>query len=188
MHILARNWGWVALRGLAALPFGLVTLYRPGMTLRAFLLLFAMLAIADGAFTVVSAVVNRRGEPWWPSLLIGGIAGIAVGALTLAAPQTAALAPLYFIGAWAIVTGLAGIVAAARLRQILAGEWLLALTGVLAVLFGLTLVLFPQIGALTVMIWIGAYATVAGVLLLALAFRLKSRARGRIAGEVPPTA
>ena len=188
MGLLARNWGWVALRGVAALVFGLLTLFRPDISLAALVLLFGAFAFVDGAFTVVSAIANRRGEPHWVALLIGGIAGIAVGAITAFMPGITALVLLYFIAAWAIITGAAGIVAAIRLRKVITGEWLLALTGALSVAFGILLVVFPVAGALAVVLWIGAYATVLGILLILLAFRLRSWAKRQASGAPPAVA
>ncbi|MDB5059860.1 MAG: hypothetical protein JWO59_3332, partial [Chloroflexi bacterium] len=61
-----------------------------------------------------------------------------------------------------------------RLRQEITGEWLLGLTGLLSVIFGLLLIIFPGAGALTVVWLIGIYALLFGVLLLGLALRLRN--------------
>ena len=55
-----------------------------------------------------------------------------------------------------------------------AGARLLALAGIASVALGILLFLFPGPGALALVIWIGAYALVSGVLLTILAFRLRS--------------
>lgn len=68
------------------------------------------------------------------------------------------------------------------------GEWLLIVAGVLSVLFGLYLYLFPGPGALAVVVWIGAYAIVLGVLLIALALRLRSWGREHGTGGAVRTA
>jgi uncharacterized membrane protein HdeD (DUF308 family) len=78
------------------------------------------------------------------------------------------------IAAWALVTGAFEIAAAIRLRKVIADEWLLALSGVASVALGVLLFLFPAAGALAMVLWIGAYALVSGVLLIALSFRLRS--------------
>ena len=81
---------------------------------------------------------------------------------------------LYLIAFWAIFTGVLEIVAGIRLRKVLANDWLLILIGVISVLFGLFIVIFPGAGALAIIIWIGIYAVVFGIMLFALAFRLRS--------------
>jgi uncharacterized membrane protein HdeD (DUF308 family) len=89
-----------------------------------------------------------------------------------------ALALVMLIGAWSIIIGAAEIAAAVRLRRQIEGEWLLGLSGVLSVLFGILLLIAPGAGMVALAIWIGAYAIALGVLLVALALRLRSWARG----------
>jgi uncharacterized membrane protein HdeD (DUF308 family) len=105
---------------------------------------------------------------------VEGLVGIAAGVLTLIWPGLTAIALLYLIAAWAIVTVALEIAAAIRLRKVIANEWLLGLSGIASLGFGIVLILFPGAGALTVVIWIGAYALVFGALVVALAFRLRS--------------
>jgi uncharacterized membrane protein HdeD (DUF308 family) len=175
--MLTRNWGWVALRGVVALLFGLLTLRNPALTLAALVLLFGAYALVDGVFAVISAISNRHGDRNWIALLIGGLAGIIIGVCTFFAPGVTTTVLLYFIAAWAIVTGIAQIAAAIRLRKVIHGEWLLALAGVLSVALGLFLFGRPAVGALAVVLWIGAYAVVMGIVLIVLALRLRAWGR-----------
>jgi uncharacterized membrane protein HdeD (DUF308 family) len=93
--------------------------------------------------------------------------------LTFFYPGITALSLLVVIAWWAILTGVFEIVAAIRLRQELTNEWLLILSGVLSVAFGVLLIVMPNAGALSIIWLIGIYAVLYGILLLALAFRLK---------------
>ena len=169
------NWWALALRGLAAILFGIAALVVPHIALVVLIALFGAYALVDGVFAIVSAVrAAERHMRWWP-LLLEGLAGIVVWVLTFVWPVVTALLLLYFIASWAIVTGVFEILAAVRLRREITGEWLLGLTGVLSVVFGLLLIIFPGAGALTVVWLIGIYALVFGVLLVGLALRLRGR-------------
>ena len=177
---LVHNWWLVALRGVVALIFGVLTVFRPSVTLAVLILLFGSYAIVNGVVTMVAAIANRRGESQeshWVSLLISGVLSVALGILTFLAPGVTTVVLLYIIAAWAIVTGVAEIVTAIRLRRVITDEWLLIAAGTVSVLFGLLLVVSPGAGALAVTLWIGTYAIMIGILLVALAFRLRSWGR-----------
>ncbi|HEX5962620.1 MAG TPA: HdeD family acid-resistance protein [Gemmatimonadales bacterium] len=176
---LARNWWVVLIRGLIGILFGLVTFFAPAISLAALVIVFGAYAFADGVFAIISAVRRRGTDRWW-LLLLEGVVGIAAGVVTLLWPGITALALLYLIAAWALVTGALEIAAAIRLRKAITGEWLLALSGVVSIALGVMLALFPGPGALALVIWIGAYAFVFGALLIGLSFRLRSLGpRGR---------
>jgi uncharacterized membrane protein HdeD (DUF308 family) len=182
VNCLMRNWWAIALRGVAALVFGLLTIFYPGISLTVLVLFFGAYALINGLFVIVEAAANRRGEPHWLSLLVGGVLGVAIGIITFFLPALTGLALLYLIAAWAIITGIAEIAAAIRLRRAITNEWMLALAGVLSVAIGVALFVFPGAGALAVALWIGAYAIVFGILLIALAVRLRGRGRGHLTG------
>jgi uncharacterized membrane protein HdeD (DUF308 family) len=170
LETLTANWWALALRGLVAVLFGLLTFFLPGITLVTLVLLFGAYALVDGVFNVIGffRVASRQ----W-ALLIEGAVGIIAGLLTLAWPAITAFALLYLIAFWAILTGVFEIVAGIRLRKTIANEWLLVAMGVLSLLFGLLILFAPGTGALAIILCIGAYALVFGIFLLALAFRLR---------------
>jgi uncharacterized membrane protein HdeD (DUF308 family) len=171
---LIRNWWVVLLRGVAGIIFGLITFFAPGISLVALVLLFGAYSFADGLLAIVTAIRRRSETDRWWVLLLEGLAGVAAGVVTVVWPGITALALLYVIAAWALVTGGLEIAAAIRLRKVITGEWLLVLIGIASVALGVLLVLFPGPGALALVLWIGAYALVTGVLLIALAFKLRS--------------
>ena len=171
---LIRNWGLVALRGVAALVFGVITIARPAASVTVLVLLYGSFALVSGLFTIVNAVRERGGETHWIALLVNGVLSALLGVLTFFMPGMTALFLLYMIAGWAIVTGVAQIVTAVRLRRVISGEWMLVLAGVMSIVFGILVAVFPGAGVLAVTLWVGVYAILLGILLIALALRLRS--------------
>ena len=64
------------------------------------------------------------------------------------------------------------LVAVFRLRKT-HGKWLLALSGIVSVVWGVLLFIAPIAGAVVMTWWLGAYALIFGGVLLVLAFRLR---------------
>src|SRR5215831_2984831 len=169
--VLVRNWWALALRGVAAILFGLLALIMPAFTLVWLVLLFGAYVLVDGVFSIIAGIrAAERHERWWPFAL-EGLASIVVGILAFVMPAATALVLLYFVAAWAIVTGAIRIGAAIRLRREVRGEWLLIL-----------IVVRPGAGLLTLVWLLGVYAVVFGVMLVGLALRLRRHARA--AGSV----
>jgi uncharacterized membrane protein HdeD (DUF308 family) len=164
LHSLAENWWALALRGLVAVLFGLLTFFVPGITLVTLVLLFGAYALVDGVFNVI-AFFRVASHQW--ALLVEGVIGIIAGVLTFAWPAITAIVLLYVIAFWAIFSGIFEIIAGIRLRKVLTNEWLLLVMGILSFLFGLLILFAPGAGALAIVLWIGAYALVFGIFLLA---------------------
>jgi uncharacterized membrane protein HdeD (DUF308 family) len=179
MAWLARNWWAIALRGVAAVVFGVLALLLPGTTLAALVLLFGAYAIVEGVFSLIAAVRGRTDEPRW-LLALQAIVSIAAGFVAFLWPGLTALVLLYVIAAWALVIGVLQIVAAVRLHSRIRGEGWLVLSGILSMIFGVLMMWAPGAGALALVLWIGSYAIVFGALLIVLAFRLRG---GRLQAE-----
>jgi len=162
LRILARNWWALALRGLAALGFGVMVFIWPGITLLALVTLFGAYALVDGILAILFAVRAAGRQQQWGAMLVEGVIGMLVAGLAFFWPGLTVLALLYLIATWSILTGIFEIAAAIRLRREITGEWLLALGGAASILFGLFLIVLPGAGALAVLWLIGGYAWVFG--------------------------
>jgi uncharacterized membrane protein HdeD (DUF308 family) len=168
------HWWALALRGVVAVLFAILTFVLPGLTLAALVLLFGIYALIDGIFALISAVRAAHGHGRWGAFLLEGIVGVLAGLVTLAAPALTLTFLIYVVAAWAVITGVLEIAAAIRLRRHVPGEWLLILTGIVSIVFGAIVFAAPTVGAIAIAFWLGVYALIFGVLLLTLAFRLKS--------------
>ena len=168
---LPRHWWVVALRGLAAIVFGILAFIWPGLTLAVLVLLFGAYAIVDGVLALYAAVRSGGKHIWAP--LLEGIVGIGAGLVAFFLPGLTALALLFVIATWAILTGVLEVITAVRLRQVIEHEWATIFSGILSVIFGIVLVAQPGAGALAVVWLIGIYSVIFGVAMLVLAWRLR---------------
>ena len=134
----------------------------------------ATIMFVDGIINAANAFSGRKEHDDWWVLLLVGLAGIGIGLLTFYNPAATALAVVLYVAIWAVATGLLEIVAAVRLRKQIEGEFWLALAGIASVAFGVLLAARPGVGALTILWLIGVYAIAFGVILLLLAFKVRS--------------
>lgn len=175
--LMARNWWALLIRGIVAILFGILAIAWPGITFAALVLLFGAYALVDGVIAIVGAVRRSRAQERWGVLLLEGIAGIAAGVVTFAWPAITALALVFIIAAWALITGIFEITAAIRLRRYISGEWRLVLGGVVSIILAVLLFARPLAGALAIALVVGIYAIIFGALEVALSLRLRSWAR-----------
>lgn len=186
VQALVRHSRLMALSGIASIAFGIIALVWPGLTFVALLALFGVYALFLGFFSVAAGLtfLAERQTSWVPFVL-GGAAGIAIGAVTFLRPGITALALVYIIAAWAIITGVFEILAAFEFTGQLDGDWMLGLGGVLSVAFGVLVALYPRSGALSIIWLIGLYAILVGVTRVYVAYRLNSSGKEVRAGLQP---
>ncbi|MBW8910807.1 MAG: HdeD family acid-resistance protein [Sphingomonas sp.] len=184
MHAhLARHWWALLLRGVLGIVLGILTLALPAIALGSLIILFAVYMLADGLLGVISAIrASQRNERWgW--LLVEGILGIVAGLVALFLPGAAALTLVLLASVWAIVSGAALLTAGVRLRRRHGRIWMV-LAGMLSIIWGVLLFIFPGAGAIVLTLWIGAYAFAFGTMLLMLGLRLRSQREAEPARRV----
>lgn len=167
------HWGLMMLRGVSGIAFGVIAMAMPGPTLVSLALLFAAYMLVDGVFAIAAAFHAARGHQSWIWFALGGAVDIVVAVIALAWPAVTIAAFVAIAAAWALVSGAFMIIAAFRAAAH-DGRWLLGLGGAVSVGWGVLLLVWPVAGALTMVLWLGAYALVFGVALVVLAFKLRS--------------
>jgi uncharacterized membrane protein HdeD (DUF308 family) len=170
---LANNWWLVALRGLAAIVFGVLAFLWPMATMLAMAFVFAAYSLMDGAFNVALASRGmRRKRGRWGWILANGILSMAVAVVVVLWPGLTVLAFVILVAAWALLSGSFHIAVAINLKTT-HGRRLMVLGGLLSILWSILLILSPLIGAIVLAWWMGAYSLVFGGALLVLAFQLR---------------
>jgi uncharacterized membrane protein HdeD (DUF308 family) len=181
----ARLWPALLIRGVLSVVFGVVALVWPGVTVLALALLFGVWALMQGVSYVVGAVREARahvGVRDWLPLVIIGLLGVAAAVGTALWPAITALALTVMVGLFLVAVGVSELIIAIRLRRAIRGELLLVIAASLAVLTGLSILIWPQQGVLVLTVVLGSYALVNGLLVIVAAFRVRALARGGRAG------
>ena len=172
-HMIKNYRTMFLVRGLAAILFGALTLVWPNLSLTVLVLWFGVFAVISG-ITAVAAALRSRGEHHWGLLLFEGILGILAGVVALVWPGITALAFLFLIASWAILTGILELVAPLSFPMSFGRGLLSALSGIVSIAFGVLIAAQPAAGLLTVVWLIGIYAIVFGVMHLAVYFESRS--------------
>lgn len=174
LDYLIDRWWILAIRGVVAVLFGIVAVLQPHLTLTYLVSLFGIFALADGFFTMGAAIALN-----WLTLFCEGVVGASIALLVFMMPATAQVMIVYFIVAWALVTGgleLAGVYGLRKSinRAIQKGEWLLGVSGLLTIGLGVLTAALASADTTTFMRTLGVYAVVSGVLFVALAFNVRT--------------
>jgi uncharacterized membrane protein HdeD (DUF308 family) len=174
LSTIAQLWWVLLLRGIFAALLGVFAIVWPGITLWVLIIAFGAFALVDGIVGIALGISGRvNGRSWWEMILLG-LLGVLAGVIAFLWPGVTAVILLIIIASWAIIHGVLEIIAAIKLRRVIDGEWLLILSGLLSVAFGVLLFLRPGAGALAVMWLIGVYMLVFGITAIALSLRLRS--------------
>jgi len=165
---------FLVLGGCAGIAVGILALAWPGMTLGFLISLFGAYAILDGLSNLLHGLTESslQGRSW--ATAAQGFVGIAIGMVASLWPGVTALMLVALVGTWAILRGMFEVIEAVRLRHYVTGEWLLALSGLVSLLFGLFLLASP-VGGVVGLAWLlGVYAMATGVARIALGAEIQS--------------
>lgn len=163
LSTIMQRWWILLLRGISATVFGVLAIVWPGITLLTLVIIYGVVALIDGIAGIALGIRGGvNGRTWWEMILLG-LLGVIAGAVTFLWPGLTAVVLLVVIAMWAIIRGILEIIGAITLHKIIQGEWLLILSGVLSIGFGVLLLIQPAAGALAVMWLIGIYMIASGI-------------------------
>jgi uncharacterized membrane protein HdeD (DUF308 family) len=168
--MLAQHWWTFLIRGIVAIVFGILAVVFPGAAILTFVFLFAGYALVDGVLALIAATRIHDHRLW---LIFEGIVGIGAAIATVVSPGITALVFAFWIGAWALITGIFQIILAVRMRHEIAHDWWLILAGALSIILGMILLGAPGLALLTWVWFVAIYAWIAGIAFIAFALQLK---------------
>ncbi len=169
----SRNWKWMIVRGIVSIIFGIGAVLYPFTAVTALAIFFGAYVFADGVLAIVSIFTSSFARAHFWSFLIEGLAGITAGVLTFFLPEITLYVLVILVSVWAFVTGIFEIITAIKLRQIIDGQFLMIVSGILSVFFAILVFLMPSAGIVMMIYLIGIYAVMFGILLVLLGFSMR---------------
>ncbi len=172
-EFLEHRWWAIALRGLFAVIFGIICFVNPLLAGLSLVLWFGIFSLIDGIAALIGSIGKaRRGERWvW--LAVEAVASIIIGVLVLAMPAMSIVVLYLIIAIKTLVTGILLLLASVKLDGE-HGQGFMIGGGIVSLLLAAALFAAPFLGAKILVWWIGAWALVFGIALIALGFKLKS--------------
>lgn len=174
-RLCKRTWWVFLIGGIASVIFGALAFINPAIALAVLALYFAAWVMVDGMVHVVGAVQHREKEGWVFMLLMGTL-GVLVGAYALFNPPVSMLAFLYVVSFMAIMLGVLLISMGRKLREEIEREWILYITGVVSIVFGVLIIFQPESSAKSVVWLIATWAIITGLLRILFAFFVRNMA------------
>jgi uncharacterized membrane protein HdeD (DUF308 family) len=164
----------VVLRGILYLIVGFLLVTNTGDAATVLVQFFGLLAIIEGILVGLAAVVGRKdvGEGWWHHL-VHGLVSFAFGLILFQAPEISITALVYLIALWAMIVGGIQVVAAWQVRRETDFEFLLVISGLISLLFGLVLFRNPAEVTDFILTLVGIFMVVTGITLTVTGVKLK---------------
>ena len=188
IEAFASKWWTFLLRGLIALALAVYAFAAPSSLANVLVYVVAAYFIINGLVALWAGISTSGSGSWWLLIIYGLISG-ALGILMLTKPGVGPLALAYLVAIWAFLTGLMEITSAVALRDFISNEFWWILLGVVTFALGVYIVIRPEVGVLALVFYIGIYAAIAGISLIAFSFRIKGAGddvRKLRAGAAPP--
>jgi uncharacterized membrane protein HdeD (DUF308 family) len=179
---LCADYWWLALlRGVVVLILGIMMMRQPQMTVVVLIQFMGAYWLVDGLVTIANSIRGRAAVADWGWGLFVGMLSVIAGIVVFSGPLAAAMLTttfvMYFIAIAALVSGVSSIITGLRLRKVVRNEWSMILSGLLYVGFALLLLGRPLVSAASLVWLLGIFATVGGIMLIFVSFRIRSFGR-----------
>lgn len=164
-------------RGVIAIIFGIMVTAWPTSTLLVIVWLFGVFALIDGIIGVAHWFADAASRSTWG--IVSAVISILAGLVAIVWPGPTALAMAFLIGFWALLLGASQIALAMQVKKTMKHWYLLLISGIITVIFGLILVFVPGAGLLSLLWLLSIFAIIEGILLIALGIFVRRVARDR---------
>ena len=174
---VGRHWGWVLFFGVITVVLGILALAWPGHTLIAIAVVFGVQLVVMGVFRFVASFA-------YPDLSGGtrvlyallGVLSLIIGLYALRHVLITIVALALLLGIFWVVNGTTELFTAISQRELPNRGWNI-FSGVLGIIAGIILLVYPAISVLALAIVVSVWLIVYGMMLVSVAVQMRSVAR-----------
>jgi len=170
--LAGKLWGLAIAQGVLAILFGILALFWPGLTVALLIVLFSVFVLVWGVVGIIVGLSTIGSNKFWWLELLFSVLAVGLAVYMLRNPVDAAAIFVLLIGVTFLVRGvidvLEGLFDGNRTAD---GRVFSVIAGVIGVLAGIVVLLYPVAAGVTVVWVIGLYAILYGALSIGFAFR-----------------
>ncbi len=169
---LKRGWWLLLVLGLASIVFGALLIFWPGRTITVVAALIGLFMIVTGLIRFAVAVFDTDRENRW-LLVIAGIVGVVLGVIIVRNPEETIRVVVLVTAIFWLVSGMIDFFRGVTNRALPDASLRIGL-GALSALFGLMILVWPEITVGVLAILTGIYIVVFGFLEVVAAFQVRN--------------
>ncbi len=178
LRLIGQSWGWVLFFGIASVILGALVVVRPAATIYGFAILIGIWLFVSGLFRIVMAIADggdRATESGVERVLMAvlGLLSVIIGLFFLRHTYDTVASLTFLIGLFWVVGGIIEFVTAYSHRE-LPGRGFRMVMGVLGLIAGVVTLVVPHITLLTLVLIMGIWLMVYGVLQIVTALMIRS--------------
>lgn len=166
------NWSPFLISGLVTLLYGILALLLSAEMMKTVMTVTGVILVVAGAVCAGVSLLRKKNMMPWMMLLFEGIVMILVGLAAIIWSYETVKLLIILIGVWVAIIGLMQLVSLIGIKG-MANKWFFVVCGVLALAFGILMILNPFESAAFFVKLTGAIALVVGILTLMFAFSIR---------------
>jgi len=176
------KWSSYVLRGIVALIIGFMVLLWTGLAVEIVVILLGVVLLLASIQALVLALRVPKGKALPGGPVVMGVLGLVVGIIAILFPWILAVTITILVAILLLFIGFVDIATAVFHPEFTGHQFILGLTGAIAVILGGIYLFFPVLGAMVmVIVYLGFFAILYGVLSIATGFMVKGEKKAAAA-------
>lgn len=169
-------YNFMIFKGVALIVTGLILLFFPQATIVTLIFIMGVYWVIDGVATIIKSLNGRKAYKGWGWGIFAGSLGLFAGLVVLSGPTLSAIFTttflMLFVGISAIIYGVSEVVTGYRLPSG-TGKSSMVWGGLFSIIFGAMLLASPYTSAVSIIIVLGVFTIISGVLLLVVGNKMR---------------